>query len=570
MNLGEILWPLLGGTGILIMAMAMMTDGAQTAGGDRLRVILGKWTANLPKGIASGFLFTGLVQSSSAVTVAAIGFVNAGLLKFKNAIGIVYGSNVGATVAGWLVAATGFGFSISDYSLPMIGIGVILQFVKGNHRISGLGVSLAGFGLFFLGIDILKGGLGVLANDFSLKDFGTNGFLGMLSLVIISTLVTAMIQSSTAAMAIILGSVASGMIGLEQGCAMVIGANIGTTSTGLISSVGTTVAARQLAWVHVIFNVWVGIILLPTLMITPDILRMVISSEGEAGIQASLALYNTFFNVFGLIAIAPISNKLSAFLQQKIERQTSDGIRPKYLDDGLTDTPDLGLAALQKEMERIARRVGFALQAVVDEERPPEERSAEIKQMHKQVASLLKSARKFLASMQKSGLTEKQSKYQADIMFVAHRLWGAMSVAKQVGVIGGSVGLLRKEPMADYAEEILKDMADVLPRMVYMRRSKLKSLRLHFEAEWNRLISLGYTQIEAEMMRKEDVITELMYLEELRKMVSSYVRALRKLSKISADLDLSDELKEAAEDVEDAEEYSEGDLAPQKTYVAAE
>ncbi|MFW5792222.1 MAG: Na/Pi symporter, partial [Desulfohalobiaceae bacterium] len=147
-----------GGLGLFLLGMWLMTDGLKVAAGQALRRILRSWTDTPMRGLFSGFLITSLVQSSSAVTVATIGFVNAGILSLKRAIGVIYGSNLGTTTTAWLVALVGFHVNIKVMALPMIGLGMVLHIIAPGTRKAALGHALAGFGVFFLGIDVLKGG----------------------------------------------------------------------------------------------------------------------------------------------------------------------------------------------------------------------------------------------------------------------------------------------------------------------------------------------------------------------------------------------------------------------------
>mgnify|MGYP001827057024 FL=1 len=147
---------LAGGLGLFLLAVNMITDGLTQAAGHALRDMLGKWTSTLGRGIVTGFSITAIVQSSSAVTVATIGFVNAGLIGLYQSLGVVYGSNIGTTMTGWLVAAIGFQIKVDAFAMPMIGIGMLLRLTGAGSRRAPVGMALAGFGLFFIGIEVLK------------------------------------------------------------------------------------------------------------------------------------------------------------------------------------------------------------------------------------------------------------------------------------------------------------------------------------------------------------------------------------------------------------------------------
>ena len=163
-----------GGLALFLLAMLMMTEGLKVFAGSRLRQMLAQWTSTPVRGVFSGILITGIVQSSSAVTVAAIGFVNAGVLTMRQALGVIYGTNVGTTVTGWLVSISGLGFKVESFALPILAAGVVLRLASRGKRARGLGEALAGFGLFFLGLAILREAFSCLATAYwsSLRNGG--------------------------------------------------------------------------------------------------------------------------------------------------------------------------------------------------------------------------------------------------------------------------------------------------------------------------------------------------------------------------------------------------------------
>ncbi|MBP6614013.1 MAG: Na/Pi symporter, partial [Aquabacterium sp.] len=229
---------LLGGIGLFLLGMTMLTDGLKLAAGGALERILAAWTRTRLYGLLTGILVTALVQSSTAMTVAAIGFVNAGLLSFTSALWVVFGSNLGSSVTGWLVALIGFKFKIDAFALPFIGVGMALKLSGEGTRRGGLGGTLAGFGLLFLGIDLLKEGFGGLGPD-ALPEMGRD-LGGMLLAVLVGLLLTVVLQASAATLTVVLTAVAGGMIPLEIGAAIVIGANVGTTLTGIVAAINAT------------------------------------------------------------------------------------------------------------------------------------------------------------------------------------------------------------------------------------------------------------------------------------------------------------------------------------------
>jgi phosphate:Na+ symporter len=363
---------LAGGLGLFLLAVSMITDGLTQAAGHALRDMLGKWTSTLGRGIVTGLSITAIVQSSSAVTVATIGFVNAGLITLYQALGVVYGSNIGTTMTGWLVAAIGFQIKVDAFALPMIGIGMLLRLTGAGSRRAPVGMALAGFGLFFIGIDVLKDAFEGLAVAIELEKFTLDGIAGVFMYVGIGFLMTVLTQSSSAAIAITLTAATGGIVGLYAAAAMVVGANVGTTSTAAIAVIGATSNAKRVAAAHIIFNVVTGVV---ALMIMP-LLFWTVNVTGELlGMQevpaVTLALFHTTFNVLGVLMMWPVSGVLTRFLERRFVTQEELEGRPRYLDKTVAVSPELALHALVLELLRIAdvaRRM--ALEALSTESVP--------------------------------------------------------------------------------------------------------------------------------------------------------------------------------------------------------
>jgi phosphate:Na+ symporter len=346
---------LAGGLGLFLLAVSMITDGLTLAAGHALRDLLGKWTRTPARGIVTGLSITAIVQSSSAVTVATIGFVNAGLLTMRQALGVVYGSNIGTTMTGWLVAIIGFQLKVDSFALPMIGIGMLLRLTGGGSRRSHVGMALAGFGLFFIGIDVLRDAFAGLVAVIELEKFTLQGIPGVFLYVGVGFLMTVLTQSSSAAIAITLTAATGGVLGLYAAAAMVIGANVGTTTTAAFAAIGATSNAKRVAAAHIIFNAATGLV---ALLIMP-LLFWAVNATGELlGMQdipaVTLALFHTTFNILGVLLIWPVSGRLAQFLEKRFVTQEEIEGRPRYLDRTVAVSPLLALNALALELSRIA------------------------------------------------------------------------------------------------------------------------------------------------------------------------------------------------------------------------
>ena len=343
-----------GGLGLFILAIEMMTDGLKQAAGSGLKVLLSSWSSHPVKGILSGTMMTAVVQSSSAVTVAALGFANAGILSMRQAIGIIYGANIGTTVTGWLVALIGFKFSIQAFALPMIAMGVLLKLTKPSQRASAFGVALVGFGLFFVGIDFLKEAFSSVVEAFDLTRIKADGITGIFLFLLIGTVMTILTQSSSASIALIITAASTNVVGLYAAGAMVIGANIGTTTTALLASVGATANAMRVATAQVIFNLSTGVValvLLPVIFFAIE--KLSVAAGLNTDIAFTLALFHTAFNVAGVVLFYPITGRLADFLEQRFRSREQIPFRPHYIDKNVADTPDLAVNAAALELNSI-------------------------------------------------------------------------------------------------------------------------------------------------------------------------------------------------------------------------
>ncbi|WP_455218884.1 Na/Pi cotransporter family protein, partial [Kaarinaea lacus] len=355
---------LAGGLGLFLLAVNMITDGLRLAAGNALRNILARATHSPARGIVSGMGITAIVQSSSAVTVATIGFVNAGLLTLYQALGVIYGANIGTTTTGWLVAMIGFNIKIDAFALPLIGLGMILRLTGGDTRRGPIGTALAGFGLFFIGIDVLKDAFEGLATSIDLQRFTIDGVAGVLLFLVIGFFMTVLTQSSSAAIAITLTAATGGIIGPYAAAAMVIGANVGTTSTAVFSVIGATPNAKRVAAAHVVFNVATGMVALLLLPIMFGLVKAIGNLFGLENIPVvTLALFHTTFNILGVALMLPVTTRLARYLEQQFTSLEEIEGRPKFLDKTIAVSPALALNALGLELGHIgsiARRMSKA------------------------------------------------------------------------------------------------------------------------------------------------------------------------------------------------------------------
>lgn len=405
---------LAGGLGLFLLAVNMITDGLKSAAGHALRDMLGKWTRSPVHGIITGLSITAIVQSSSAVTVATIGFVNAGIISMHKALGVVYGSNIGTTMTAWLVAIIGFEINIEAFALPIIGIGMLLRLTGGESKRVPIGMTLMGFGLFFIGIDVLKDAFDGLVVAIDLNKFTVEGIWGVLMYLGIGFLMTVLTQSSSAAIAITLTAATGGIMGLYAAAAMVIGANVGTTSTAAIAVIGATSNAKRVAAAHIIFNVVTGLI---ALMILPLLFWVVQNTGDLLGLKnvpaVTLALFHTTFNILGVLLILPFSKHMAHFLDRRFVTQEEIEGRPRYLDKTVSITPILAVNALALELSRITtitRRMG--LEALSSEFVP----SMRIKRDYIATRKLSTAVAEFITRLGRENISEEISQQLAKVL----------------------------------------------------------------------------------------------------------------------------------------------------------
>lgn len=362
---------LLGGIGLFLLGMRLMTDGLTASAGGGLRTILAGATRSRGRALGSGLLITTGVQSSSAVIFATIGFVNTGLLSLGQAIGLVYGANLGTTLTSWLVAVAGFNLNLRALALPAIGVGAIAWAISRASRWGALGQAAAGFGLFFLGIDVLRDAFDGLGGLFPIGGQDAEGSTGIAIFVLSGIAITLLTQSSSATLAITLTAAAGGLVPVQAAAAMIIGANVGATSTAVFAAIGATSPARRVAAAHVLFNVVTAVLalaLLPVLLWAAQRLAGVLGSASE--VPLALAVFHTLTKLLGVAAMWPLTSRVVAGLERRFRTPDEDQARPRHLDANLLATPALALDALGMELQRMGTMAAVQCTEALGEPRP--------------------------------------------------------------------------------------------------------------------------------------------------------------------------------------------------------
>ena len=334
---------LLGGIGLFLLGLIVMTQGLRELEGGTIRAALIRFTRSPSSGALTGAISTAILQSSSATTIAAIGFVSAGLMTFPSALGIIFGANIGTTITGWLVALLGLKLNFGSFVLPFVFVGAILR-LFGNSRLSSIGYAIAGFSLIFVGISQLQHGLESVPNLLSPDFLSTNYLFGILELFAVGLVFTIITQSSSAGVAAALTAVYAGVINFEQAAAIVVGMDVGTTIKSAIATVGASVSTRRTGFSHVIFNCFTGAGAL--MLIQPYIWLWEAISPGAlmANAEIGLVAFHTAFNTLGVIIVLPMTGRFARLMERIVP-----GKAPIYthkLDRNLLRDPSLALKAV--------------------------------------------------------------------------------------------------------------------------------------------------------------------------------------------------------------------------------
>jgi len=353
------------GVAILLFGMIMLEEGFKVFTRGPLQNILKKATNKLYKSITAGAFVTALIQSSSLVSVITISFISAGLISLSGGLGLIFGANIGTTATAWLVAGFGLKINISALAMPMLIFGLVFSF-QSKNELKGIGNVLAGLGFFFLGIHYMKEGFDVFKEHIDLTQFAVSGFLGVIIYSGLGIVITTILQSSSATLALILTALAAGQIEYENALALAIGANVGTTITAVLGSLKSNVAGRRLAGAHLIFNLSTGLVAL--IFIFP-LASFVNYSANLLRIAATdftlkLALFHTIFNVLGVLIMIPFIKKLELFLikffKEKIDKDIDE---PKYLNEAVLKFPGSTISSLIKETKYLYKNAIFEIVA---------------------------------------------------------------------------------------------------------------------------------------------------------------------------------------------------------------
>lgn len=483
MNAISMIIGLFGGLGLFLYGMKLMGDGLENASGEKLKKIFEKITSNPIKGVATGAIITSIIQSSSATTVMIVGFVNAGLMNLYQAAAVIMGANIGTTITAQLIA-----FKLDTVVPIFIGIGSLTILFSKNKRARETGNIILGFGILFLGMEIMKNTMSPLADS---PAFATlimklegNTLLGILT----GTLMTAVIQSSSASTGILVALASTGALPLGVAIPILFGNNIGTCITALLSSIGTSKAAKKAALIHIFFNIFGTIIFIPLINPLISVVQS-ISPGGATEVKRQIANAHTIFNIVNTIIMVPFI-RYFVYLVNKIipgedEIQTM-GVT--YIDDRLLETPVIAVGQTTKEVVRMANlakdNVQLAMKCFLNDD---EKTIKTVYDNEKLINILEDEITSYLVKLSTTQLSEQQTKIVTSMFHVVNDI-------ERIGDHAENLADLASEKL----QKNLKFSKEALEELDGMFKYVVNALEFSIESFENDDISKAESMVEIE------------------------------------------------------------------------
>lgn len=462
----DILLPVLGGLALFLYGMNVMGSGLEKTAGSKLSKLIEVLTSNRIMAIIVGALVTMAVQSSSATTVMVIGFVNAGLMSLSQAVGVIMGANIGTTITAQIIA-----LDLTEYVPIALAFGVILWLTAKKKNTKNVGEIFIGFGILFLGMDMMSKGLEPLSELPIFADFIVrleNPVLGAITGIILTTV----LQSSSASIGLLQALASQGLIGINIAFPILFGENIGTTTTALISSIGASVAAKRAALIHFLFNV-IGTIVFMTILRKPVEWLVLMISPNK--VQSQIANAHTLFNIINVIIQYPFIDSLVRLVERLIpDKESTDLNVSIYLDNRILETPSIALGQVKKEVMRmgnlVKKNMEISKKTLVNNEfekiEDAFERELLINEMEKEITE-------YLVVLSNGSLSEEQ---HTNINTLLYMINDIERVGDHVDNIV-ELSLLKKDKSLSFT----KDASDSLVEMFNMCMEGLDKAMLAFE-----------------------------------------------------------------------------------------
>ncbi|AUN13520.1 Na/Pi cotransporter family protein [Paraclostridium sordellii] len=446
---------LMGGLGLFLYGMNLMADGLQKSAGEKLKRIVELLTSNVLMGVLVGALVTAIIQSSSATTVMVVGFVNAGIMTLPQAIGVIMGANIGTTITAQLVSLDLVGIA------PLaLGIGIVIYLFSKNQKAKTIAEILIGFGILFTGMDFMKEAVKPLAEFKGFTDalvaFSNQPILGIL----LGFGITAIVQSSSASMGMLLALASQGLIPLTAALPILYGENIGTCVTSLISSIGASINARRAAVMHLVFNV-IGTIVFMLILTKP--ITMIVQNLNPDDVSRQIANAHTLFNVINVILLLPFSKyivKLTMKLMPEKESEKEKNKTVHYIDERMMETPSIALSNTVKETLRMGEKakssLNNAMEGFLEKSKSKVDASFEEEKL---INKLQKSILNYLLKLSKTSLND-DSRESVDLLFnTVNDIERVGDHAENIAELASSV-IEGKLSLSEGGEKELRDLYD--------------------------------------------------------------------------------------------------------------
>ncbi len=444
---------LLGGIGVFLLGMVLLTEGLKGLAGGALRRGLARFTGSRLRAVATGALATAVIQSSTATTMTTIGLVAAGLLPIVNAVGIILGANLGTTSTAWIVAYFGLKVDITSVALLMVAIGAVMRLL-GKERVAAAAFPIAGFGLLFVGIGLMQSAMAGVADGFPLPGAGEASLGASLLLVLIGAAMTIVMQSSSAAVATTLTALSAGAIGLEQAAAMVVGQNVGTAPKALLAALGASVHARRTAMAHVVFNVGTAAVALAILPVFAWVGARLGGEGGDAAL--TLAAFHTLFNVVGVALVLPWLGRFTYLVARLVPERGV--VLTRYLSNASAEDGPVAVDAARTTLLMCTAELGDEAIVLATRVVPAREQQAARARLER-VRNALDEVRTFLASVRSDPSDEAEHRRHVSVLHALDHLQRAtMLLARSAA--------LERFARAPEAGELRDHVRDALQAMV--------------------------------------------------------------------------------------------------------
>ncbi len=464
---------LVGGLGLFLYGMKVMGDGLQNLSGDKMKAVFEKITSNPILGVLTGAFVTAIIQSSSATTVMVVGFVNAGLMNLLQATAVIMGANIGTTITGFLIT-----LKISKLIPIFVGIGALLTLFSKKERTKEIGHIILGFGILFLGMDLMKDAMSPLNDSPMFKEFiatlDGNVFLGLLT----GLAMTAVVQSSSATTGILIGLASTGAIELSLAIPVLLGCNIGTCVTALISSIGTNKTAKKAAVIHLIFNVAGAIIFLPLVNVLVWTVNLIhVTGTNAEIVQRQIAYAHIIFNVTNTILLLPFYKVIVGFVNKLIpvseDGMQDEHIGTKYIDDRLLETPVIAVGQTTKELIRMGSVVEKNLKLAMEAfEKNSDSLVKKVYEKEKLVNLLEDELTVYLVKLSKTEIAEHQRDIVTSMFHVVNDL-------ERIGDHAENIAELTSEKIQkrlDFSDEAMTELRNMFDYTIQAVRLSIEAL----------------------------------------------------------------------------------------------